>query len=64
MIHKLRFPATLLDASVQWKTTMRIARQRLLKAEADGYVFHIVLPGSRKLYSLTETGLHFVALYL
>ena len=23
-----------------------------------------ILPGSRKLYSLTETGLHFVALYL
>jgi len=46
MIHQLRFPVTLLGASVQWKTTLRIARQRLLKAEGDGYVFHIALPGS------------------
>ena len=61
-IAALRFPASLLDAANQWKTTRNIARQRLLAAERDGYLFHIKDMG-RKFYSPTETGLAFIILH-
>jgi len=61
-IATLRFPVTLLDASIQWKTTRNIARQRLLTAERNGYLFHIKDMG-RKFYSPTESGLVYIILH-
>lgn len=60
----LRFPVSILTAANQWNCSMKIARQRLYYAETNGYLFSTTIPGGRKIYTLTETGLEYVCMFL